>query len=971
MVFELWCKVFRESWTIGRGTMLVLWMSIATAPLLWQCDTRAALPDVIRIGVVYDQSWSSEEAKLLSQALDRVNLNASDVGEDLPQHKESGGIQAVNAWPRAPHLSLAGVRLEAGDILRSLKKVCGLLEQGVLAVLGSQQPDTALLVRHACARHQVPHVYLHRGEGEEHALPQNTLSLTVTPSAEELGRALCDLVKAQGWKHFTVIYEKPDALVRLRGLLQLHRPGEVPPAVSLRPLDEKTDPRSVLREVAKAGENNIVLDLTTHRLADVLRHAQKVGIVNEYYNFIVTTLDLHTVDLSDFQNSGTNLSGFVLVKKELWENDIAAVRDAYSCSGFHSMFRAQRASRKPIRTYAALTQDALDLVASAVQRLAAERIHARPLSIRCPGQQASRHGPQFQAFVDAVKQTHISGLTGAIHMDTMGRRHNISLQVVRMKRAGLSSVGTWSASAGLTMTQTEKMFREEILSALKNKTFRITTLLNAPYIMYKESSHKLVGNDRFEGFCVDLLREMSRLLGFRYQLQLARDGAYGSRNSRGHWNGMVRELLDMEADLAIGDITITYAREMVVDFSMPFMSLGVGILYRKPPHKPSLLFFLSPLSTDVWVCVVAAYVLVSLLLCCVARMGGARWTSVYVCAERCCCPYQRSPSRGGGGDVVCVGGSAYGSAGLDIIMAGQSGELQPRHRERIFSDEKKRDNVRKNKRQFTLLNSLWFTMSAIMRQGCDSSPRSASTRIMAVAWWLFSFILVSSYTANLASFLTRERLQSPIESAEDLAKQTEILYGCVRSGSTEAFFKDSKQETYERMWNAMKHDLVSSNAEGVERVERGGYAFLMESSSIEYAAQRRCQLTQVGGLLDSKAYGIAMPQGSPYRGVLSSAMLRLQESGTLEMLKDRWWKVADSARRCPDDPVASRSDAASELGLPKVGGVFVVLLAGLGLACVIAFAEFFFKARSSRKRHQSLGATTSGRPVDISDKHIP
>ncbi|KAL1447554.1 hypothetical protein MTO96_044252, partial [Rhipicephalus appendiculatus] len=233
---------------------------------------------------------------------------------------------------------------------------------------------------------------------------------------------------------------------------------------------------------------------------------------------------------------------------------------------------------------------------------------------------------------------------------------------------------------------------------------------------------------------------------------------------------------------------------------------------------------------------------------------------------------------------------------------------------------------------------------------------SASTRIIAAAWWLFSFVLVSSYTANLASFLTRERLRSPIESAEDLAKQTEILYGCVRSGSTEAFFKDSKHETYERMWNGMKDDLVSSNAEGVERVERGGYAFLMESTSIEHVVQRRCQLTQVGGLLDSKGYGIAMPQ----------------ESGTLQMLKDRWWKVKDPARRCPDDQAASRHDAASELGLPKVGGVFVVLLAGLGLACIIAFAEFFFKARSSRKRRRntSAGASTSGRPVDISDKHL-
>lgn len=36
------------------------------------------------------------------------------------------------------------------------------------------------------------------------------------------------------------------------------------------------------------------------------------------------------------------------------------------------------------------------------------------------------------------------------------------------------------------------------------------------------------------------------------------------------------------------------------------------------------------------------------------------------------------------------------------------------------------------------------------------------------------------------------------------------------------------------------------------------YAFLMESSSIQYIEQRECDLTQVGGLLDAKGYGIAM-----------------------------------------------------------------------------------------------------------------
>ena len=57
--------------------------------------------------------------------------------------------------------------------------------------------------------------------------------------------------------------------------------------------------------------------------------------------------------------------------------------------------------------------------------------------------------------------------------------------------------------------------------------------------------------------------------------------------------------------------------------------------------------------------------------------------------------------------------------------------------------------------------------------------------------------------------------------------------------------------------------MLSSNKEGIDKVlrEQGGYAFFMESTTIEYVTERYCQLQQVGGLLDSKSYGIAVQQG--------------------------------------------------------------------------------------------------------------
>lgn len=77
----------------------------------------------------------------------------------------------------------------------------------------------------------------------------------------------------------------------------------------------------------------------------------------------------------------------------------------------------------------------------------------------------------------------------------------------------------------------------------------------------------------------------------------------------------------------------------------------------------------------------------------------------------------------------------------------------------------------------------------ILIPGCEIAPKAGSTRIIAGVWWFFTLILISSYTANLAAFLTITRMSTPIKNADDLAKQTAIKYGCYFGGSTYSFFK--------------------------------------------------------------------------------------------------------------------------------------------------------------------------------------
>ncbi|CAF3686461.1 unnamed protein product, partial [Rotaria sordida] len=226
-------------------------------------------------------------------------------------------------------------------------------------------------------------------------------------------------------------------------------------------------------------------------------------------------------------------------------------------------------------------------------------------------------------------------------------------------------------------------------------------------------------------------------------------------------------------------------------------------------------------------------------------------------------------------------------------------------------------------------------------------------RVVTSAWWFFSLILVSSYTANLAAFLTVERLVPPIDSVEELAKQTDIRYGTLIGGSTMAFFNKSTLTTFKRMWDFMQQNkddvFVQSNREGIEKVRRskGKFAFLLESTLNEYVNERNpCDTMRIGENIDAKGYGIATPLGSDLREVINIAVLELTESGALESLKQRWYYERSECTNIG----TKDSKQSTPLNLANVAGMFYVLIIGLGIAMVIAFLEFLLKAKIDSKR---------------------
>ena len=156
-------------------------------------------------------------------------------------------------------------------------------------------------------------------------------------------------------------------------------------------------------------------------------------------------------------------------------------------------------------------------------------------------------------------------------------------------------------------------------------------------------------------------------------------------------------------------------------------------------------------------------------------------------------------------------------------------------------------------------------------------------------------------------------------------------------------FRDSQFDVYRKMWSFMTTPahtdqvMMNSNAEGVERVieEDGGYAFLMESTSIEYIVERKCGLTQIGGNLDNKGYGIALKPGSGLKNAIDEGILKMQEGGDLYKLKMKWWKQKRGGGQCQ----TRKTSSAVALDYDNVSGIFVVTFAGTFGALLVCIGK--------------------------------
>uniref|UniRef100_A0AAR2KYU9 Glutamate receptor n=1 Tax=Pygocentrus nattereri TaxID=42514 RepID=A0AAR2KYU9_PYGNA len=725
------------------------------------------------------------------------------------------------------------------------------------------------------------------------SFPIETSNQFVIQLRPELQDALVGVIEHYKWSKFVYIYSSDSGLTVLQKVLDTAAERNwLVTSVNVETMTEASFLK-VFQDLDKRKEGQIIIDCELERLTSILKKIVELGKNVKSYHYILANLGFLDIDLTEFKKGEANVTGFQLVNYD----DPNVSRIVQQWMDFDN--KDPKVPKRGLKYTGALTYDGVKVMSTAFQNLRRQRIDIsrRGNAGECLANPPAPWGQGID-IQRALQQVRIEGLTGHIQFNEKGRRTNYTVSVMELKPTGPKKVGYWNEDEKFVSTAAFTPGSNETYG-FHNRTYIVTTILESPYVMLKKNHEQLVGNDKYEGYCVELAAEIAKHVGYQYKLKIVSDGKYGARDPETKmWNGMVGELVYGKADIAVAPLTITLVREEVIDFSKPFMSLGISIMIKKPTKsKPGVFSFLDPLAYEIWMCIVFAYIGVSVVLFLVSRFSPYEWH-----AE----DYEEN--------------------------AEQSPEQT---------------------NEFGIFNSLWFSLGAFMQQGCDISPRSLSGRIVGGVWWFFTLIIISSYTANLAAFLTVERMVSPIESAEDLAKQTEIAYGTLDAGSTKEFFRRSKIAVFEKMWSYMKSAdpsvFVKTTDEGVMRVRKskGKYAYLLESTMNEYIEQRKpCDTMKVGGNLDSKGYGVATPKGSSLRIPINLAVLKHNEQAVLDKLKNKWWY--DKGECGSTD--SGRKDKTSALSLSNVAGVFYILIGGLGLAMLVALVEFCYKSRTESRR---------------------
>lgn len=859
-------------------------LMLCLLPWMFRCASVRA-DSIIHIGAIFEENAAKDD-EVFQLAVSDLSLN-DDI---LQSEKITYSIKVI----------------EANNPFQAVQEACDLMTQGILALVTSTGCASANALQSLTDAMHIPHLFVQRHTGGS---PRTVCHFNPSLEGEEytlaarppvrLNDVMLKLVTELRWQKFIVFY---DSDYDIRGLQSfLDQASRLGLDVSLQKVDRnisrvfanlfttmKTEELNRYRDTLRRA----ILLLSPRGAQTFISEAVETNLASKDSHWVYVNEEISDAEIVELVHSAL---GRMTVIRQIFpstrDNSLRCMRNNHRISSL--LCDPQEGYLQMLQVSNLYLYDSVLMLANAFHRKLEDRKWHSMASLNCM-RKSTKPWNGGKSMLETIKKGSIVGLTGKMEFREDSANPHVQFEILGTSYSetfgkDVRRLATWDSSRGLNGSLQETQLNND----LQGLTLKIVTVLEEPFVMVAEN---ILGQPkRYKGFSIDVLDALAKNLGFKYEIYQVGDGKYGHHLPNGSWNGMIGDLINKRADMAISAITITPERESVVDFSKRYMDYSVGILIKKPEEKINIFSLFAPFDFAVWACIAAAIPVVGVLIFVLNRIQAVRAQS----------SPQASPSASS-----------------------------------------------------TLHSAIWIVYGAFVQQGGESTANSVAMRIVMGSWWLFTLIVCSSYTANLAAFLTVSRMDNPIRTFQDLAKQIDLSYGTVRDSSVYEYFKAKgtnpleQDSTFSELWRTISKNngadnCVATPSEGIRKAKRGHYAFLWDVTVVEYAAltDDDCSVTVIGNSISSKGYGIALQHGSPYRDIFSQRILELQDTGDLDVLKQKWWPRMG---RCDLNSHENAQTDGKALKLHSFAGVFCILAIGLLLACLVAALELWWNSNRCR-----------------------
>ena len=178
-----------------------------------------------------------------------------------------------------------------------------------------------------------------------------------------------------------------------------------------------------------------------------------------------------------------------------------------------------------------------------------------------------------------------------------------------------------------------------------------------------------------------------------------------------------------------------------------------------------------------------------------------------------------------------------------------------------------------------VIEAMWWIASTIITGGCDDKHVDGPIgRILAFAWMAGGIGLIATFTSVLTATMTTEQVAGVIHGPRDLAGRTVgVQLAVVSKGSV------LQRGGIPREFATLREAVEGLGLGLVDAVV--GETETLSHVLSEVGAGR---LKMIGPIFDAFDYGMALPNGSPFREEFNAAILRMREDGTMERTKELW-----------------------------------------------------------------------------------